>query len=109
MSLSFPLIPGYSAAESLALSTDGPLDPALEMAARAHDAANPLPAPARVRLGNVRIDDAKALRLVSDCMVRALTLTGAVTEADLARTGLEPAQLARLAPRAARLLGGLAA
>lgn len=110
MTLPFTIFPGTSAQDSLSRQTEGAICPGHMALARAWDAAHPLgghpvaghpvPAPAAVRIVNIRPSRDVALTLLCDAMYRAITTTGCVTDEDLARTGLSPAHIAELAPAA---------
>lgn len=88
----YTVFPHLGAVASLSLATDGPIPERLLDAARDYDRAHP-PRLARIRKAPAPRTD--PVTVLADAMEAAWTRDGCITEADLARTGLTPAQIAR--------------
>lgn len=90
---SFPIFPGFSALDSLSLSTDGPISPAQYAEARAHDAAHPLNPPPAARLGNIRLKPAEAAARMAVAIEQAACRSGLVTRDDFRLWGFTESEI----------------
>lgn len=91
--LSFHVFPGLSAADSLSLSTDGPIPHEKWLEAFAHDRDHPLTLET-VELRRVELKRSFGVRLLAFTMLRAIMARGLVEERDLAGLGLTAKQIA---------------
>lgn len=92
--LPFPVFPGLSAATSLSLSADGPIEPRLWDLAHAHDQSHPLPRP-RLRLGRVTLKADRIVQIMVAIILDELARKGLVLREDFQRHGLKPIEYDR--------------
>lgn len=92
--LPFPIFEGFTAAASLSLSTDGPIDPQLLALAHAHDRAAP-PEPQQARIGKITLKPAAIVRIMSTAIEKAAVRCGAVHRADFRQLGLKDVEIDR--------------
>lgn len=96
------IFPGFSAEQSLSLSTDGPIDPALMAAARAYDRERDAKCEraATVRVGRIVLKRRIAIALMAQEIGRIAVANGCVTSDDFKRLGLDAAQIEELSAEA---------
>lgn len=94
LSIPFPVFDGFSAAASLSLSTDGPIDQELLALAQAYDRARPLPAPV-TRIGKITLKPAAVVRIMATAIEKAAIRCGIVHRADFRQLGLTDAEIDR--------------
>lgn len=92
--LPFPVFDGFTAAASLSLATDGPIDPQLLRLAHEHDAAQP-PQPQPARIGKVTLKPAAIVRIMSTAIEKAVVRSGSVHRLDFKQLGLTDAEIER--------------
>jgi len=94
--LSFPLIPGRSAMDSLSLSTDGRIEPRQWCEAMAFDTTHPQPPAAlRLRLGRITLKPRAVTAIIATAIVKAAGRAADLTRADLLALGLSGAEIDR--------------
>ena len=90
--LPFPVFDGFTAAASLSLSTDGPIDRELLTLAHAYDRSQP-PAPQPARIGNITLKPAAIIRIMASVIDKAAVRCGAVHRSDFHQVGLKDAEI----------------
>lgn len=89
----FPILDGFTAAESLSLSTDGPMDPQHLLLAHAHDRAATSSAQHAARIGKIKLKPAAIVRVMSTAIEKAVVRCGIVHRADFRQLGLTDAEI----------------
>jgi len=92
--LPFPVFQGFTAVQSLSLSTDGRIDPRLLDLAHAHDRTAP-PADQPARIGKITLKPAAIVRIMATAIERAVVRSGTVHRLDFKQLGLKDAEIDR--------------
>lgn len=93
--LPFPVFDGFTASQSLSLSTDGPIDPRLSSLAFAFDRAAAKRAPRHGRIGKVTLKPNAIVRIMTTVIEKAVVRCGAVHRNDFLQVGLKDAEIDR--------------
>ena len=93
--LPFDIFPGFSAAESLSLSTDGAIDAAHMALAEAHDMAAPHPRRPSARIARVTLKPEAVTANMATAIEKAALREQALTRAELLSLGLSAAEIDR--------------
>lgn len=90
----FPIFDGFTAAQSLSLSTDGPIPSHLLDLAHAYDRSMP-PVPQAARIGKITLKPAAVVRIMATAIEKAVVRCGTVHRLDFKQLGLKDAEIDR--------------
>jgi hypothetical protein len=98
--LPFPVFDGFTAAASLSLSTDGPIDPHHLALAHAYDLARVGTEPRRARIGKVTLKPSAIVSIMATVIEKAAVRSGTVHRLDFKQLGLRDDEIDRHFPEA---------
>lgn len=93
--LPFPVFDGFSAAASLSLATDGPINPHHLDLAHAYDLAALKAAPRPARIGKITLKPAAIVAIMATAIEKAAIRSGMVHRADFRQLGLAEDEIDR--------------